>query len=410
MSDTMTTDTTAVRAMAPRASRYRRHATPLLKSHFVGPGHLVALCGAMLVLAVLMFPKEFINQQLRAGGPPQAATIAYLQLLLHAQPSDQTIRLQLVHERLRAGQLAEAEVALAPLIDHAGSESSAVASLWLSLRRAQFVAIPSGAPGREAARRAYANALNRLGSRLSPAGQLAETNHAIESGLYLTAARLAAHLLATTQGGSQAGANQSKHEAGQVASTSLRAPRDETPHTPLRHTLVDAIERLVGLVWASRTGGSAPPPAQLEVAHIHQRAFDALLQSHLAAGKSDEALRAAQTYLPRLAPQQVDWTRLIQIANWADKPAVAADFAQRWLASASDETMRWTAFQALIQAYLSAGKPRQALAAAVVNLHWISPSTTLWRHMTRLAMQAGDAEKSVQYARLLVGLEDVRAH
>lgn len=411
MSGTMTTDAAALRATAPRTSRYQRHVTPASKSHFVGPGHLIALCGAMLVLAVLMFPKEFINQQLRAEGPPQAATIAYLQLLLHAQPGDQTIRLQLVHERLRAGQLAEAEVALAPLVDHAGAESSAVASLWLSLRRAQFVAIPPGASGRDAARRAYANALDQLGSRLSPAGQLAETNHAIESGLYLTAARLAAHLLATTQARSQTGTIEGKSNAGHAASPSIQvAPRDEPPRTPLRHTLVDAAKRLVGLVWASRATDSTPPREPVEVPRIHQQAFDALLQSHLAAGKSGEALRAAQTYLPSLAPQQVDWTRLIQIANWADKPAAAADFAQRWLASASDDATRWTAFQALIQAYLSAGQPRQALAAATANLHWIPPSTTLWRHMTRLAMQAGDAEKSVQYARRLVGLGNVRAH
>ncbi len=411
MSNTMITETVAIRAPAPRTSRYQRHVTPASKSHFVGPGHLIALCGAMLVLAVLMFPKEFINQQLRAEGPPQAATIAYLQLLLRAQPSDQTIRLQLVHERLRAGQLAEAEVALAPLVQHADSESSAVAALWLGLRRAQFVAIPPGASGRDAARRAYASALDRLGSRLSPVGQLEETNQAIEAGLYLTAARLATHLLATTQARSQTDTIESQPDAGQATSTSTQVvPHDDTPRTPLRHTLVDAAKRLVGLVWASRATGSAPPREQVEVPHIHQQAFDALLQSHLAAGQSDDALRAAQTYLPSLAPEQVNWTRLIQIANWADKPSAAADFAQHWLASASDDTTRWAAFQALIQAYLSAGQPRQALAAATANLHWIPPSTTLWRHMTRLAMQAGDAEKSVQYARRLVGLEDARGH
>lgn len=393
-------------SVVPRTSRYQRHVTPTLKSHFVGPGHLIALCGAMLVLAVVLFPKEFINQQLRAEGPPQAATIAYLQLLLRAQPGDESIRLQLVHERLRAGQLAEAETALAPLVRHADRESPSVAALWLGLRRAQFVAIPPKSPGREEARRAYARALDRFGSRLSPANQLAETRHAIDAGLYVTAERLAAHLLATTHALSQAGAT----GVGQHIPTAARIEQpDDTRRNPRRRSILDGTERLIGLVWASGIESRRAAPAQLAVLHLHQQAFDALLQSHLAAGHPDEALHAAQTYLPSLDPAQVDWTRLIQVANWADQPSAATRFAQQWLTIAGDDKTRWTAFQAMIQAYLSAGQPRLALAAATANLHWIPSSAELWRRMTRLAMQAGDVEKSVQYARRLVGLGDVRA-
>ncbi len=407
----MIVDTIDIRSTAPKASRYRRYVTPQLKTHFVGPGHLIALCGAMLVLAVLLFPRAFIDQQLRAEGQPQAATIAYLQLLVNAQPSNETVRLQLVHERLRAGQLAEAEVALAPLAHHAGLESAKVASLWLSLRRAQFVAIPPGSAAREEARRAYAHALERLGRRLSPAGQLAETRHAIDAGLYVTAARLATHLLMTAPTRSRTGAAEDRHGTDRATAVSMRVePRGSTSRSALHHDFTDTTERLVGLVWASRAAGGHTAHVPIEARHIHQQAFDALLQSHLAAGQPDEALQAAQEYLPSLDPARVDWTRLMQIASWANRPSAAANFAQHWLAIAGDDNTRWTAFQAMIQAYLSAGQPRQALTAAVANLHWIPPSTALWRNMTRLAMQAGDAGKSVQYARRLVGLGTPHVH
>lgn len=403
-------------ASRPRTSRYRRHVTPQLTTHFVGPGQIVALCCVIAVLAVLLFPKEFINQQLHSGAPPHAATIAYLQLLLRAQPSDRTIRLQLVHERLRAGQLEAAEAALAPLINRAAPASPPVAALWLSLRRAQFVAIPPGSPRREQARADYARALDHLGSRLTFADQLAETRHAIAAGLYDTAARLATRLLeATATPVRRRPDNQPEPDRATPALEFGPAPTGASPHTGTPHSLVAGMERLVGLVWASRLASVNPtnrvvPNKALTLTDIHEQAFDALLQSHLAAGKPQQALHAAQAQLSAFDPTRVDWTRLMQIAAWANQPSAEADFAQRWLASAHDDTARWAAFQALIQAYLSADHPRQALAAAAANLDRMPGTTALWRSMTRLAMQAGDSAKSVVYARQLVHLGDLRAH
>ena len=403
-------------ATRPRTSRYRRHVTPQLTTHFIGSGQIVALCLFIAVLAVLLFPKEFINQQLHSGAPPHAATIAYLQLLLRAQPSDRTIRLQLVHERLRAGQLEAAEAALAPLINRAGPASPPVAALWLSLRRAQFVAIPPGSPRREQARADYARALDHLGSRLTLADQLVETRHAIAAGLYDTAARMAGRLLAATAPPVRGHpGNRPEPDRAPPAPESAAAPTGAPPRIAIPHSPGAGIERLVGLVWASRLASvnradSVAPHKALTLTDIHEQAFDALLQSHLAAGKPQEAVRAAQAQLPALDPTRVDWTRLMQIAAWANQPSAEADFAQRWLASAHDDTARWAAFQALIQAYLSADHPRQALAAAAANLDRMPGTTALWRCMTRLAMQAGDSAKSVEYARRLVHLGDLRAH
>jgi tetratricopeptide (TPR) repeat protein len=358
---------------------------------------------AIIVLAVLLFPKAFIKQQLHAGGQPSAATITYLELLLRAQPDDRTTRLQLVRERLRAGQLEQAERELAPLARQSGPLRAQTASLWLGLRRAEFVAMAPDSPEREPGRAHYAEALHEFGGQLAPADQMTETRNAIAAGLYVTAAQMAGHLLTTTD--------------GMPPAQWQRSAIDESPMTaghsharPGRHRTRQDLERgltqLIGLVWSSRVAGHSATSTRQpdDITDLREQAFHALLQSHLAAGHPQDALRAAEAQLPSLDPSRIDWPQLIRIAVWAGKPTAAADFAQRWLASASDDATRWTAFQALIDAYLAADRPDQALATASRNLDRMPQTPELWRVMTRLAMQAGDTEKSAQFARRLVQL------
>lgn len=383
----------------PRASRYRRHATARITTRFLGPGQVAALCMAIIVLAVLLFPGSFIKQQLRGDGPPNAATITYLELLLRAQPNDQVMRLQLVRERLRAGQLDLAESELAPLASQSGPHSAQVASLWLGLRRAEFVALPVDSPQRERGGDNYARALRTFGSQLSPADQLSETRQAIADGLYVTAAQLAGNLLTTTESAPPAAIDEPGAPSGraQPRAGPSRAKRDPAL----------GLAQLVGLVWSSRLAGhsaiSTQPPDN--VSDLRDQAFQALLQGHLAAGHPQDALRAAEAALPSFDPARVDWAQLIRIAGWADQPTAAADFARRWLAHAGDDATRWIAFHALIDAYLAAARPDQALLAATRNMGRMPQTTELWRVMTRLAMQAGNAEQSAAYARRLVQLD-----
>lgn len=372
---------------------------------FIGPGQLVALCGAMLALGVLLFPKALINRQLHTTAPPDATTIAYLQLLLRAQPDELTTRVQLVHQRLRAGQLRQAESELAPLITRPGPPPEQVGLMWLTLRRAQFLALPADAPQRALARTQYAQALSHFGSQLSADQQLGEIHRAIDAGLYQVAAQLASQLLtASTHWPAIPPAARGRDVSAPARSggPAARAHRDIAP----------GLRQMIGLIWSSRFD---PRPAAVDRsatarASIRRQAFEALLQSHLAAGHPAAALAAAEAVLPSLDDTQIDWAQLIRIAVWANQPATAASLAKRWLDRARDDDARWAAFHALIDAYLATGHPAQALNAASLQLQRMPQTTVLWRLMTQLAMQAGDGQQATRYARRLVGMEDAGGH
>ncbi|MEO5829495.1 MAG: hypothetical protein ABIQ36_02900 [Rhodanobacter sp.] len=361
----------------------------------------------MLVLGVLLFPKAYIDRQLHTTAPPNATTIAYLQLLLRAQPEESTTRMQLVRQRLRAGQLQQAESDLVPLIKRPGPPPEQVGMMWLTLRRAQFLATPAESPQRILARARYGQALSSFGSQLSPAQQLGEIEQAIKAGLYDVAAGLAGHLLTIT---APVPAVQAPPAGRAPATVDRPRPGESSGHK--RRDVERGLLQMIGLVWSSRfeRPADAPERSSSERASLRQQAFAALLQSHLAAGHPAAALAAAEAALPTLDDSQIDWAQLIQVAIWANQPATAAGFADRWLASARDDSARWAAFHALTDAYLATGDPAQALAAATLHLQQMPQTTELWRLMTQLAMQAGDGEQAARYARRLVGLGVVGAH
>lgn len=393
-------------AEPPRASRYRRSVTPQLAVQFLGPGQVAALCGAMLVLGVLLFPKAFIDRQLHTTAPPNATTIAYLQLLLRAQPEEPTTRMQLARQRLRAGQLQQAEVDLAPLIKRPGPPPEQVGLMWLTLRRAQFLATPADSPQRMQARARYAQALSRYSSQLAPAQQLGEIKQATKAGLYEVASRMAGHLLTITAPAPTAQAFPAGREP-----TAVDRAQPAGPNARMRREVQPGLLQLIGLVWSSRFERPADTQERSSAgrASLRQQAFAAMLQSHLAAGHPAAALAAAKAALPTLDDAQVDWAQLVQVAIWANQPSTAAGFADRWLRSARDDSTRWAAFHALTGAYLATGQPAQALAAATRHLQQMPQTTELWRLMTQLAMQAGDGAQAARYARRLVGLEVVGA-
>lgn len=396
------TTTEPDRGERQHASRFQYQAARAA-TRFLGSGQVIALAVAIIVIGILLFPRQFIGEQLRAGGPPDGATIAYLGQLLRVQPADATIRLQLGNEQLRAGQLERAEQTLSPLLQSGMPSGARAVSLWLELRRAQFVATPQGSAPWQAARADYAQALRRYGAELNPVDQLVQINQAIDAGLHQTGAELAGHLLDVSDAAAS---------TGRV----LRAGEGPDPvSVPDEGSLLQGFSKLVGLVWsAQRPDRQAASRQQLVSAlateQIRQQAFDALLRSELAGGHADVALDEAQARVGTLDPRQVDWARLVELAIGAGRPSSAAEFAQRWLASASDETSRWMAFNALINAHLGADQPRLALTAALRNVDRLPPTAPLWRLMTRLAMQAGDAAMAADFAHRLVGLGASHGH
>lgn len=387
------------------ASRYRKHRTPRLATRFFGPGQQVLLFAVVVLVAVVLFPRQLIDQQLDASVPPSNATLIYLEQLARAKPDDEDLQLQLAGERLRAGQLDRVEAQLTPLLHRPDAHTPRLAELWLQLRRQQYFAAPEHTARRERAREAYAAAFREAVPWLGPHAQLDQIANARDAGLYGTAAALAGNLLSRIQppGGhrtASSGTGNGSPGAGPFASGTARV---------LLHP-----GRLVGMVWSPDLDLAPIARARREkaataVVDVRTRAFDALVQSHLAAGHPDAALRAAQDQIDKLDPVRVDWPEMIRLANRAGRPAAGEAFARRWLASAGGTGSRWNAFQALVAAYLAANQPKQALAAAEAHLADVPENARLWRMMTRLALQAGDNEKAAYYARRLVGLGGTHA-
>lgn len=380
-----------------RPPRYRKYDSPRLSHRFFGARHVLSLMFGILVLLVLLFPQSLINRQLGSGLPPSAATLAYLKLRLQAKPDQAALRLRMAQAELQAGQLEDAERSARPLLDTA---TPGIALLWLHIKRAMYVAAKPGSPERERARETYRQTLVTLAPRLGTNGLLSEIHHAVDSGLYDTAALLAETLLSSPQ--------VANGDQGGGAAPNGAGHPDGTMH----------LKSLAGAAWSVSPSASAPSLVQAgpatrspgeDIARIRREAFDALIASRLAAGDPVRAAEDAQRYIHLIPADQTDWPHLLQVARWANRPDIGAALAQRWLQSAGDPAGRWKAFNALIDAYLAGDKPRQALAAAEANLDRMPPSVELWRRMTRLAMQAGDANKTAEYARRMVHMGDTDA-
>lgn len=388
-----------------RQSRYRRYPARPQRARFFSVVELSTLGVAVIVLLALLFPRDLVNRQLDLAPRASAATIAYLKLQLRARQDDSQIRIRLAVEQIKAGQLDPAEHTLKPLIAHALPGARA-AAIWLRLQRARFVAVPADSPRRDAARKEYEAALHTYDPLLGSDDMLLVTRQAIASGLYSTAADLAQKLLDTTAAGAVRRGHAPTTSADVMPEDILANPvMSPAPHEGLQH--------LFGLIWRIRATTSAAPhraPATASIDDLRRQSFGLLLQSYLAAGDPRSALRAAQLNVDALPPREMPWAHLIRIATWAGESAAGADFARRWLLVADDDAERWQAFNALIDAYLAAGEPHQALTAAQAQLGRIRPDAALWRRMTKLALQAGEGRVAAGYAKRLVGLEDVHAH
>lgn len=396
----MTTTASPFRAdIQDHAPRYRKYDSPPLSHRFFARRHALSLSLGVLVLLVLLFPQTLINRQLASGMRPTAATLAYLKLQLRAKPGQRALRLSLARAQLIVGQLEPAARTAKPLLD---DPTPAVAQLWLRLQRARYVAAIPGTPDRDAAREAYRKALLSFAPQLGTMGLLAEIKHAVRSGLYDTAALLAEKLLTSPVVANIAPEGSKLADAQGTTPSSL------------------GFNGLAGAAWSVSPSASAPsvnhpgapePVArETDIVQVRIEAFHALIASRLAAGDPVRAAEDAQRFIHLIPPAVTDWPHMMQIARWANRPAIGAMLAGRWLDTATSPEDRWQAFNALIGVYLAADKPREALAAAQANLDRMQPSARLWRRMTELAMQAGDTDKTALYARRMVHMGETDAH
>ena len=151
----------------------------------------LAIVGGTVFALWLLFPKTYIEQTLRAQKHPNAATLAYLQLLVRAQPNDIPLRLALAHMALEIQDLPLARTALAPWKRRAlDALPLAIAQARLRLLRLELLATPAHAPARTRMQKRYALALSQLAPRLAPPQLLQEARFAVQIGDYTAAAML----------------------------------------------------------------------------------------------------------------------------------------------------------------------------------------------------------------------------
>jgi|GEM_PF-6611725 len=385
------------------APRYRQRATEPLTRRFFSLGELLGFTAAILVVFVLLFPRAMIDRQLTTRQAVDAASIAYLSQLVHRQPHAVHLRLQLAQQALRAGELTRAQQALAPLASDAHARDAGVAEMWIDLRRLQVATLAPADPARTVALQRYARALWHLGPLLDQRQQLDAARAALHAGLYADAASMAERLLRATPSAAVASGSRIMEHAGADG-------RDDRFDARIGQSL----RRLVGLVWAgpaaymrlpAGSGATVAAPMQ----DVHAEAFTLVLQSWLAANEPAAAAAAAQRWQASVPVHALDWPQLVRIADWAQRPDLAATFAQRWLRSSSPNR-RWQAFNALVNAYLAGDQAAQALAVAQANLSYMKPDARLWRYMTHLALRANQPQQAADYAARMLWERRANAH
>ncbi|AOU97143.1 hypothetical protein BI364_03215 [Acidihalobacter yilgarnensis] len=295
-----------------------------------------------LAAFVFLFPKASLDRQLAQDAPVTAATLAYLTLMTHASPGDQALHILLARKALQAGNLTLAERALAPWPDGAIGASTAIVSLRLTIHKVALLATAPDSAARRDAIARYRRSVMRAAPLLPLPDLLAQARIGLGLGLYDTAVALSSEVL-------------------RRATTT----RDRTS------------------------------------------AFRLGIDSLLASGDPEAALRFAIRETQRMMPPSAMlWRTLFHLSIQAGKPGSAARYAQSWYQLADSPAQRRKAFDAVVEAYLSAGRPDIALQTARTLLPGMHQDRSLWRRMTRLALSANQPRLAAHYARLLVGLPE----
>lgn len=160
---------------------------------------------ASLVLATfaalgLLYPKYYVEGRLRRVSAPNAATLAYLQLMVRAQPAAADTRILLARQALAAGNLALARQALAPWLQRALTKLPLnVALLRLRLLRAALTAQALSSARHAQLAEAYIRGIVLLAARMDAPDLMREARFAATLGQYLMAAHLYRDVIAQTR-------------------------------------------------------------------------------------------------------------------------------------------------------------------------------------------------------------------
>lgn len=240
-----------------RSSRDRERFAPRLL--------LLSLFFGTLAAMYFLFPKAYIENNLRTHPRPDATTLAYLQLLVRVEPANERLRLLLVREALAAGQLHLAQAAFAPWRNTPISQLPlTIAISRLQLRLIAFQNARSNAADRAVLANRYVKDALALAARMQPTDLLKTAKIVRAIGQYAAAAAMD--------------------------------------------------RRVIDKSTDART---------------RKAAFYDGINALLAANRPGEALVFAESEISRMTPDEELWRRLTRLALSANRPVVAAKYARR---------------------------------------------------------------------------------
>jgi tetratricopeptide (TPR) repeat protein len=159
---------------------------------------------ASLILATVatlafLYPRSYIESSLRQQSRPDAATLAYLRLMVMAQPAANDIRSLLAQQALAAGDISLSRYALGPWLQQGiAALPPDIALLRLRLLRSELAAAPPSSMRHAALADAYTRDVLLLAPRMGSSELLGGARIVAALGQYRTAARLYRQIITRT--------------------------------------------------------------------------------------------------------------------------------------------------------------------------------------------------------------------
>jgi len=182
---------------APVTERRAHSREPAAREHFAPLWLRASLIIATLAALVLLYPRYYIESSLKHSTAPNAATLAYLQLMVRSQPAAPETRMLLARQALKAGRIALARRALAPWAQRRWATLAPdIALLRVQLLRAELYRQPSASRRHRRLAAAYTRELLRLAPRMDTRHLLREARTVAALGHYRAAAQLYRYVIA----------------------------------------------------------------------------------------------------------------------------------------------------------------------------------------------------------------------
>lgn len=188
---------------AHAAPERRAHARePPVRERFAPLWLRASLTLATLATLALLYPRSYIESSLRQHARPDAPTLAYLRLMVMAQPAAVDTRLLLAQQALAAGDVSLSRYALQPWLNEGfAALPPNIALLRLRLLGFELDALPASSPRRAGLAAAYTRGVLLSAPRMSASELLRVARTLVALGQYGAAAHLYRYVMMETSDG-----------------------------------------------------------------------------------------------------------------------------------------------------------------------------------------------------------------